>query len=263
MDATILKQAQEAGIELGAMLEQDVKATQPAVQQQASVAEPQKEISDTAKKFQELELPPTDSGSSEEAKPQEQKQEESSEDDLSWLDLSEDFGIEEPVQETPELPDTPEAKKFAEDFKQYLGFDVSELREGIQTFKAMQQEIIQYKTQKAVDASMKQLQQEWGVDSGEFEQRMSMVLDRFNKYPAELKAKLDSVEGAKLLWAKIEQEARAKGKQVPRLERTSNPVASGTPKPMFTWAEISAMSQEEYVANADRITYAAANGLIK
>lgn len=262
MDATILKKAQEAGIELGEMLEQDLPKEQPTQAQQSPVAEPQK-LSDTAKKLQELELQPADSGSSDEAKPQEQKEEAPSEDDLSWLDLSEDLGIEEPVKEVQDLPDTPEAKKFAEDFKQYLGFDISELREGIQTFKAMHQEIVQYKTQKAVDASMKQLQQEWGVDSGEFEQRMSMVLDRFNKYPSELKAKLDNVEGAKLLWAKIEQEARAKGKKVPAFERSNSPVSAGTNRPMFTWAEIDAMSQSEYEANADRITYAAANGLIK
>jgi hypothetical protein len=268
MDVTILKQAQEAGIELApedaATLQTAQRSSeQPQQQVQQQEQKPQ-ELSETAKRLQELELQPTDSGSGETAERQEQKQEEpKDDDDLSWLDLSEDLGIEEPVKEAQDLPDTPEAQKFAEDFKQYLGFDISELRDGIQTFKAMQQEIVQYKTQKAVETSMKQLQNEWGVDSGEFDSRMTRILDRFNKYPAELKAKLDNVEGAKLLWAKIEQEERAKGKEVPRFERSSNPISQSIGRPMFTWNEINAMSNEEYVANADRITYAAANGLIK
>ena len=81
-----------------------------------------------------------------------------------------------------------------------------------------------------------------------------------------MKAKLDGIEGAKLIWAKIQQEESAKTTRtdVPQFERTRSVGVTGAGvKPQFTKAEIAAMDDATYAKNADAIFYAYANGLVQ
>lgn len=164
------------------------------------------------------------------------------------------------VQEAPvDLPDTPEAKKFAEDFKQYLGFDISELRGGIKELEEYRQQIVAEKQQASQDKQLSALQQEWGIDKAELDGRMNQIIERFKKYTPEMQARLDTLEGAKLIWAKIEQEMS--DTNVPQFQKSSFN-GSGGKKFLFSSAEIKAMSKAEYTKNADKILKAYQLGLV-
>ena len=162
-------------------------------------------------------------------------------------------------QDSYELPDTPEAKKFAEDFKQYLGFDVNELRTGIKELEQYRQTLAQERVQQQQEKQMSSLQEEWGLDKSSFEGRMKQVIERFQKYSPEMQARLDSVEGAKLIWAKLEQEQSQNN--VPNFVKSSG-FTSGGKKYLFTASEIKSMSKEQYAKNADRILKAYQQGLV-
>lgn len=186
--------------------------------------------------------------------------------DLSWLDLPEDLGLAE-TKDVPEVPDTPEAKKFAEDFKQYLGFDISELRTGVQAFKAMQDEIAKVRAERTANQAVKDLKATWGVDGTEFDNRIKQVTERHGKYKANkaLYDQLDNIEGAKLIWAKIEQEGKAKKPEVPQFDRSSkntSPVSS-TEKGTITWAQIESLSDSEYQRLLPKINKMMLEGKIK
>ena len=167
---------------------------------------------------------------------------------------------EVPVQESAGLPETPEAKKFAEDFKQYLGFDISELRGGIQELEQYRQQIALEKQQQAQEKQLGSLQQEWGLDKAEFDGRMNQIIDRFQKYSPEMQQRLDTLEGAKLIWAKIEQEMKDSN-SVPQFQKSSFN-GSGGKKFLFSASEIKAMNKSEYSKNADKILKAYQLGLV-
>lgn len=185
--------------------------------------------------------------------------------DLAELDLPEDLGVEptEEIANLSELPDTPEAKKFAEDFQQYLGISIDDFRQAAQDYKQTIEYFNQVKAEQYYNQAKQQLSNEWGVGGAEVDQRLEKVQERFNKYPQEMRDRLDSIEGAKLIWAKIEQEANAKtNRNVPQFQR-SRGVNSPAPKVMFTQAEIDAMPQHVYERNADKILRAYQMGLVK
>lgn len=258
MSNEILSQAQASGIELGPELESVMAEGQPVQStiQQPAAKEPVAPIADQV----ESRLQSLTQEAPEAVEPA--KEDTKTDDDLAWLDIPEDIGLED-MKEPLDLPETPEAKKFADDFKQYLGFDVTELREGISTFKQMQQEIENYRAQRSADAQLKTLKQEWGVEGTDFDSRMAKVVERFNKYPPEMKAKLDGIEGAKLIWAKIQQEESMRKPDVPQFERSRSVGVTGGQRPTFTQREIDSMDSATYERNADAIYYAYANGLVQ
>lgn len=185
--------------------------------------------------------------------------------DLAELDLPEDLGVEpgEGFKEVAQLPDTPEAKKFAEDFQTYLGISVEDFRQAAQDYTKTIEYFNQVKAEQYRKEAINTLSNEWGVGVTEVSSRLEQVQERFNKYPQEMRDRLDSLEGAKLIWAKIEQETSAKNnRDIPKLER-SRGVTSTAPKVMFTQREIDNMSREEYERNADRIYRAYQLGLVK
>ncbi len=249
MNTQVLKDAQAAGIELGAELEQELAETTETLQ--STIQEPA---------FKEpVAVPKQDEA------PAEQTASDDVDSDLAWLDLPEDLGVES-VADAPEIPDTPEAKKFAEDFKQYMGFDVDELRDGMKEFKRMNEEIVAYRNEKALKQQLNQVKSKWGIDDTAFDARMNQVVERFNKYPPEMKAKLDNPEGIELIWAKIQQEQQSQVARpnVPQFERSRSvaPSANGRPKPMFSRSQILAMDEATYAQHASDITYAYTNGLV-
>lgn len=185
---------------------------------------------------------------------QEQPQQEALSDvDLSMLDLPAE--PQPTQQQQPEQQSQPDAEfeSFSQQFQKYTGVD----------FKSavnLMQEMQQFKAQQVVQQQESQLQQVWGVQGEEYTQRINAVRERFAKYPKDLQAKLDNVEGAQLIWAKLQQE-QALGKSVPSLDR-------GAPAPrqtkyMYTEQQILKMSNDEYAKNAQRIAYAWQNGLVQ
>lgn len=229
---------------------------------------PEDEISDVEKRLQGLEISTqeeTQEASQDQSVPQQEPEAQSATDSnlptLDQLTLPEDVGVEAP-KEVQQLPDTPEAKKFAEDFQKYLGFSVDEFRSAAKDYQATIEYMNQVRQEQYINQSVQSLSKDWGVDATETKARLEKVQERFGKYNAELQSQLDSIEGAKLIWAKLEQEARANNEPVPTFQKSKGMTSVGN-KPLFTKAEINNMSKAEYERNADRILYAYANGLIK
>lgn len=235
------------------MMQEETKTTQPQ-------AEPTQD-SDLEQRLQSLDTTEQteETSTQAEVKP---SPETSNLPDLSELDVP----TQQPVQTQPQaeptaLPDTPEAKKFAEDFKNYLGFDITELRTGVQELQKYRQQVAQEAAQAAQVKQTASLQQEWGLQGDAFDSRMSQIVERFKQYSPEMQKRLDNVEGAKLIWAKIQEES--KNSDVPQFMKSSPGVSSGGKKPMFTRAEIMNMSKEQYAKNADRILKAYQLGLVQ
>lgn len=179
--------------------------------------------------------------------------------ELELPETSEVKPSEKATDEKLDIPDTPEAKKFAEDFKQYLGFDIEELRGGMKELQQLRQEAIQIQQKAAQEREMNTLREEWGIDQGNFDERMKMIVQRFSAYPPEMQKRLDNIEGAKLIWAKLEQE-QAK-QPVPKFQKSTGKTSLGK-QPMFTKSEIDSMSSSEYAKNADKILKAYRLGLV-
>lgn len=173
--------------------------------------------------------------------------------DLSMLDLPEDKQTEEKAEE--EITKAPGYQEFSEDFKKFTGLELNKAVELIN-------ELQSYKQQQLIDNQRNQLQTAWGIAGKDFDTRLQQVQERFAKYPPELQVRLDNPEGAQLIWAKIQQEQTSKQKQIPQLQKGSKSTAAKS-NHLFTRQQISKMSDSEYSANAAKIAYAYANGLVK
>lgn len=229
------------------------------------------QISETAKKLLQLNSentteetasePQSEQPSTEEVKPEDTNNNLPT---LEELDLPGDVGLPEQPVDVNELPDTPEAKKFAEDFQKYLGFSVDEFRQASKDYQQTIQYINQVRAEQYKIQAQNTLANDWGVDTTEVQSRLEKVKERFNKYPQDMQERLDNVEGAKLIWAKIEQEQglQSNNTQVPQFQRSTQRTAPRQ-QPMFTQRELDNMSPDEYQRNADRILRAYQLGLVQ
>ncbi len=181
--------------------------------------------------------------------------------DLSWLDLPRDEQPAAPPTVAP-LPDTPEAQKFANQFEEYLGFKIEDLRAGIQEMQQMRQHFNQVQSQNRVQQQESALKQEWGIDGNDFQDRLQVIRERFSKYSPEIQQRLDNVEGAKLIWAKLQQEEQEAGIPVFQKSTGLGRTNAGGNRPQFTRSEILRMSPEQYERFASEITYAYQNNLV-
>jgi len=187
-------------------------------------------------------------------------------DDLSYLALPEDFGI---ATQTPQptipavapIVDTPAAREAAK----ALGYSLEDINAFIAQSTQAAQKVSQYENAIRQQRQLSQLQTEWGVDRAEFQNRMSAITERFKKYDKATQQRLDTVEGAKLIWAYLQQQQQQSKPNVPQFQKSApNAPTPGTqPKYMFTQAQIDSMSNEEYRKNSDRILYAYTNNLVK
>lgn len=176
--------------------------------------------------------------------------------DLSVLDLPEQEQAQQETDE-PELPSEPEYIQFAEGFKKYTGVD-------FQQALGLMQELQQFRAEQVVSQQRSELQSAWGISGSEFEERLSLVNERFARYDDNIRAQLNSPQGAQLIWAKIQQEQQQRTqKNVPALDRSNNKVTGGSDKYLYTRQQIAKMSNDEYSKEAGRIQYAYANGLVK
>jgi hypothetical protein len=106
------------------------------------------------------------------------------------------------------------------------------------------------------------LQKSWGVDSAEYETRMTAVRAAFQKLPEAMQDALDNTQGAQMIWAMIQQGSPAKA-AVPAVEKSSGAKAQSSGKThMFTQSEINRMSDADYAKNIKAIEQAYALGLV-
>ena len=168
-----------------------------------------------------------------------------------------------PAPTTFELPDDDNAKAFKSAFEKYLGFPLEDLKTYAQQYQQSQEAIKQLQAQNYERNSVQALAQEWGVDYTTAQSRLNSVKERFNQYDQNMQARLDNLEGAKLIWSRLELERNQKS-QIPQFQRSSSMSNIGTANEfMFTEKQLDSMSPDEYAQNADRIYQAYAMGLVK
>jgi hypothetical protein len=122
--------------------------------------------------------------------------------------------------------------------------------------------------QTAVQKQEQELREFWGDEN--YEENMQLVAERFAKLPEELQEKYDNVEGAKLLWALIQQERGVKESRKAKPQReTVRFIQGGKQAPgqgaaanTFKVSELLEMSQEEYRKNLPIIEAAFRDGRV-
>jgi len=126
-----------------------------------------------------------------ETPPQEEKQEEKFSDPEDWY--KQQFS-------------NPEASKFVEDFKKYVGLDIKEVYGLIKETAEVTKGVDQWRQEAVAQQQLNTLKQEFG---NEFDSLMPQILERFDQIrkvnPQQAQA-LDNPDGARLLAAKIKQE---------------------------------------------------------
>jgi hypothetical protein len=170
----------------------------------------------------------------------------------------------------------PDFVKFTEQFKRYAGVDFKEAVSEIQESRSFRQ-------QQSTKTQEKQLQQVWEVPDNEFEYRINVVREEWNKLPPQEQQKImyrtgyDEIGAASIVWNTIQQREPAANDvnsifnqpqvqaQVPQLDRNSTaPGVQGKQQSRFrfTQSQIDQMSQEDYNRNADAISQAYATGQV-
>jgi hypothetical protein len=198
--------------------------------------------------------------------PSEVPQSEAPEDTLTVNGVSlDDLNIEEtsteeaPVEEAqPEKPIGYE--EFANNFKKYLGIDLEQA-------KLMVAELQGFRVQTLVEKQQSQLKSKWGDD---YDNRFNAVKEYYSKLPQDKQQALDNVEGAELIWAKIERDQQAQRQnrtpQVPNFvsgRTTSAQTRTSTGnKPVFQYSDIVNMSPSEYRARQQEIQSAFDEGRV-
>lgn len=111
----------------------------------------------------------------------------------------------------------------------------------------------------SADTFTSSLIKEWGVDEKEASRRLNIVLQEFQKLPAEEQPLYDSMQGAKALWAKYE-----KSNTPVQMDKglSSSVSASQQSGFMFTAEQISGMSDKERRAYHQQIVSAYATGKV-
>ena len=182
------------------------------------------------------------------------------EQDLSWLSAPTKPTADESIG--TQLPDTPEAKKFASDFQQYLGFSVEELRAGIQEMQQMRTHFAQVQSNAAIQRQERELSESWGISGDALKDRLDLVRERFAKLPPEMQSRLDNPEGAKMIWARLQQEEQQSG--IPVFQKSTGLGMSnaGGKKPQFTRSQIQRLTPQQYERYAPQILQAYQQGLV-
>lgn len=171
---------------------------------------------------------------------------------------------EQPEQPTTfDIPDDENAKRFKESFEKYLGFPLEDLKTYSEQFRQQQEKLQQIEAVNYHNSSIQTLAKEWNVDFNQAEGRLNQIKERFQQYNPDMQKRLDNLEGAKLIWSRLELERSQRG-QVPQFQRSSSMSQVGNANEfMFTESQLDNMSKEEYERNADRIYQAYAMGLVQ
>ena len=167
-------------------------------------------------------------------------------------------------QQQQQLPDQQGYNKFAQDFQQYLGFPINELGNYASQYKQIATNLNELQSKQKYNESLNTLSQEWNLDLNQTKGRLKEIQDRWLMYPQDIRQKVDGVEGAKLIWAKIQQEKMQAG-GVPQFQTNSVPgvpSVGGNTGYMFTASQLERMPQDEYIARQNEILQAYQNGLV-
>jgi len=127
------------------------------------------------------------------------------------------------------------------------------------------QELQQFKQEQLVKQQEQALRQEWG---DAYDERIQQVKEYFqNRLSKEQQKSLDNADGARLIWAKIQQEQAQNQPQPPNFQpqQGKSPeqlVTQPSSSYMFTKSQLDKMSLKEYNDNIKNIEYAMSNGLV-
>lgn len=171
---------------------------------------------------------------------------------LALLDAEESNDEPEGEPETPEdEPDKTFEAQFEQHFEKTFGMKPDEA-------VALVQELVQERVDREVRGQLMELKEAWGTDDTETSSRLEAVREVYNTLSPENQAKFNNVKGAQIIWNRLASSGKA-----PKLTKgkTATPTKS-KPQPMFTQKQIDAMPIKEYEANAQKIAYAYANGLV-
>jgi hypothetical protein len=142
---------------------------------------------------------------------------------------------------TPVTPETIDFSnpKFAEldkGFKEALGID---LKSAFEQFTQAQAIIEQQRVaieQQAGQQLLSQLSKDWGVTDAELDKRVGTLLEIAQKLPEAERAKYDSIDGLKKLWARVE---KAKGGGTGTGKKSNGVTGTaGSPKASYKASEI-------------------------
>ncbi len=115
---------------------------------------------------------------------------------------------------------------FENTFKEKTGVDLSQ---AIETINTLTERLNAMEAQYTQATQLAQLQAKWGVDDATFNERLAAVGEYSKKLPPDMVQKLDNVDGALLIWAKIEQES---GRQKPQASLSAPSILSGSKVPV-------------------------------
>lgn len=157
---------------------------------------------------------------------------------------------------------------FESQFEEKFGIPLKEAVEGI---KALQSQLVEFQTEYSTAREMAKLQRVWGVDDNEFDRRLQKVAEYSQKLPPDMLQKLDNVDGAQLLWAKIElEESKARPTALPMapkfLSGSKTPVTQRTTPSVIKASMFFGESPEQkayFFANQAAIQDAMNKGLIE
>lgn len=174
---------------------------------------------------------------------------EDTEDELSKL-LDEEDAENKPEEDKPEEGDF--AEKFDAAFQERFGMTPDEATELVT-------ELVAERREKAVRAQLTELQAVWGVDEPVMRERLELVGQYWATLSPEKQAKFDNVKGAQTIYSKLV----SMGKVPKQLQSSVSKAQTGQAKHWYTQKQIDSMPLSEYQAQADRISYAIANGLVR
>jgi hypothetical protein len=122
------------------------------------------------------------------------------------LDGSDLPGLDELEGDEPEaeLPnrDTPEFKAFADQFKQYVGVDLTDALKRYEDVAKLHEETLAMRSEVAAVEARRSLQNAWSVNDAEFDRRLAVINTYAEKYPDAV-AKYDTIDGLQILYDKL------------------------------------------------------------
>lgn len=126
------------------------------------------------------------------------------------LDGSDLPGLDD-LEGEPELPnrDTPEFKAFADQFKQYVGIDLTDALKRYEDIATLHEETLAMRSEVAAVEAKRSLQNAWSVNDAEFDRRLSVINAYAEKYPDAV-AKYDTIEGLQILYDKLSKRKTSK-----------------------------------------------------
>jgi hypothetical protein len=188
-------------------------------------------------------------------------QEDKSELDLYIDELNKKTGDsnESPSQESHDTQDTTytEAdKNFNASFEKLFGMPVNDALNLVQELVAFRAQVeasggTKALAQMSVARQEEILKTDWQVDQAEFNQRMRAIRAYFNTLPPNKQQALDDVDGAKIIWAKIEGDLKKRSmKATPSINRSSRATTPqgriNQPKQLYKMSDLVEMSDDEY-----------------